>query len=134
MVQWHTKSDKLPSGGKRHTKDGVSKKNAWKGGREANTKAQSDAKDDKIVTNGRGNTSKVKSISTAVANLCDKETKKITKVEIINVKENTANRLYARSNIATKGAIIRVRVSGAEKEARVTNRPGQDGVINAILI
>ena len=47
MVQWHTKSDKLATGGKRHTLRAKSKKEAWKGGKAADTKAQAGVKEDK---------------------------------------------------------------------------------------
>ena len=54
-----------------------------------------------------------------------------TRVErITRVVETPANREYARRGIITKGAIIEVE-SGL---ARVTSRPGQDGVVNAVLI
>jgi len=41
-----------------------------------------------------------------------------------------SNREYAKRNIITKGAIIQT----SEGKARVTSRPGQDGVVNAVLI
>ena len=54
-----------------------------------------------------------------------------TKVlDILNVVENTANPNYVRRNIITKGAIVET----PEGNAKVTSRPGQDGVINGILI
>ena len=54
-----------------------------------------------------------------------------TKVlDILNVVENSANPNYVRRNIITKGAIVET----AEGNAKVTSRPGQDGVINGILI
>ena len=46
------------------------------------------------------------------------------------VIENTANPNYVRRNIITKGAIVET----PEGNAKVTSRPGQDGVINGILI
>ncbi|RLF79472.1 30S ribosomal protein S8e, partial [Thermococci archaeon] len=41
-----------------------------------------------------------------------------------------ANRQYVRRNIITKGAIIQTEIG----KAIVTSRPGQDGVVNAVLI
>jgi ribosomal protein S8E len=49
---------------------------------------------------------------------------------IETVVENTASGHYVRRNIITKGAVIKT----AAGNARVTSRPGQDGVINAVLI
>ena len=51
-------------------------------------------------------------------------------VDILGVIENTANPNYVRRNIITKGAIVET----PEGNAKVTSRPGQDGVINGILI
>jgi small subunit ribosomal protein S8e len=130
MVEWHTKSKRKASGGKRHTIRAATKKKAHMGGKSADTKAANDEKAENRVKTGRGNTKKVRLISTKFANFYDSSSKKTVKAEIIGVKENTANRLYARSNIATKGSIIQVKVSGKEVDAIVTNRPGQDGVIN----
>ena len=54
----------------------------------------------------------------------------ITKLKILNVVENPANKFLARRNILTKGSIIETE----KGKARITSRPGQDGVVNAVLI
>lgn len=73
---------------------------------------------------------KLRSLSLDVANLFDPKEKKYYKVKIKTVVENPANRHYVRRNIMTKNSII-----DTEKgKARITSRPGQDGVINAVLI
>ncbi len=131
MVEWHTKSEKKTSGGKRSTLKRCTKKKSWKGGLAANTKTTKGEKDKREVNSGRGNTKKVRAISTEYANVTDG--KKIIKAQILLVLENTANRLFARSNIATKGAKIKVKMGNDEKTAVITNRPGQDGIINAKL-
>jgi len=46
------------------------------------------------------------------------------------VTGNTANKHYIRRNIMTKGTIVRTNLG----LVRVTSRPGQDGVINAVLL
>ncbi len=51
-------------------------------------------------------------------------------VKILSVKENPANPHYVRMNIITKGAIIETEAG----LAKVVSRPGQDGVVNAVLI
>ncbi len=135
MVQWHTKSNKLKTGGKRSTVNRCDKKKAWMGGTAANTKTDADAKETRNVKSGRGNSSKIRVTQTKYANVVlDKKTNKMVKAEIIAVKENNANRLFARSNISTKGATIKVMVDGSEKTAKITSRPGQDGIVNAVLI
>ena len=51
-------------------------------------------------------------------------------VDVLGVIENSANPNYVRRNIITKGAIVET----PEGNAKVTSRPGQDGVLNGILI
>jgi len=134
MVQWHMKSDKLPSGGKRGTVDRCDKKKAWMGGVAAETKTDTTVTTEVRETKaGRGTTKKVRATALKYANVMDPKTKKASKVEIIAVKTNDANRLFARSNISTKGALIKVKVGSEEKLAMVTNRPGQHGIVNAVL-
>ena len=52
------------------------------------------------------------------------------KVRMRNVVETPDNRHHARQNILTQGAIVDTE-SG---KAKVTNRVGQDGVVNGILV
>ena len=52
------------------------------------------------------------------------------KVRIMNVEENSANPNYVRRNLLTKGAILKTEIG----RARISSRPGQDGVINAVLL
>jgi small subunit ribosomal protein S8e len=54
----------------------------------------------------------------------------IKRVKILNVVETPSNRFFAKSNIITKGTIIETELG----RAKVTNRPGQEGMINAVLI
>jgi small subunit ribosomal protein S8e len=78
----------------------------------------------------RGNNVKVKVISTNVANVYDSKQKKYIKAKIKTITECPANRHYVRRNIMTKGAIIDTDLG----KAKITSRPGQSGVINAILM
>ncbi len=63
-------------------------------------------------------------------NLLDPKTKKFTKTKIKNVIESLANRHYVRRNILTKGAVVETE----KGKARITNRPGQEASLNAVLI
>ena len=63
-------------------------------------------------------------------NVLDKETGKLVKTMITGVESNQASRDYSRRKIITKGAIITTEFGSA----KVTNRPGSDSVINAILL
>lgn len=64
------------------------------------------------------------------ANVYDKKSKKHKIAKIKTILENPANRHYVRRNIITKGSIIDTELG----KARVTNKPGQEGAINAILV
>ncbi len=55
---------------------------------------------------------------------------KTKKTEIVNVKETPQNKFLARSNRLMKGAIIETSLG----KARITNRPSQEGQVNAILL
>jgi len=65
-----------------------------------------------------------------MANVIDPETNSTTRTPVLEVLENEANPHYVRRNIITKGAIVKTQLG----PARVTSRPGQHGIINAILI
>jgi small subunit ribosomal protein S8e len=79
---------------------------------------------------GIGGTVKVKALTESFASVTDKRTGQTQKVEIVSVIRNGANVDYNRRGVITKGAEIDT-VLG---HAKVTSRPGADGVINAVLI
>lgn len=58
------------------------------------------------------------------------ENGKTKKAEITNVLETPSNRFLARQNILTKGTIIETNLG----KVKVTNRPGQEGTLNGILV
>ena len=65
-----------------------------------------------------------------IVNLLDKKTKKYSKAKIISVLETPANRHFVRRSIMTRGCIIQTE----KGKAVITNRPGQEGAINAVLV
>lgn len=64
------------------------------------------------------------------ANVADPKSGTTRTAKIISVKKNRADPFYARRNIVTKSAVIETEIG----DAVVTSRPGQDGIVNAILI
>jgi small subunit ribosomal protein S8e len=78
----------------------------------------------------RVNNNKVAFKSAEFANVIDQENKRVIKSKILRVTKNPANRDYERRGVVSKGAII----ESENGTARVVSRPGQDGVVNAILI
>ncbi|MCD6428722.1 MAG: 30S ribosomal protein S8e [Desulfurococcales archaeon] len=83
-----------------------------------------------IVQRVRGGNVKVRVKRAAYANVTDPIEGTTKKVKILKIVKTPANREYARRGIITKGTIIETELG----LAKVTSRPGQDGVINAILI
>jgi small subunit ribosomal protein S8e len=77
---------------------------------------------------GRGATQKLVSLSENKANVIAKG--KAKKSLIKNVLETPSNTFLARQNILVKGAIIETELG----KAKITNRPSQEGNIQAILI
>ncbi len=89
-----------------------------------------DVKERRVKVRGMGGNFKVRVRRATYANVTDPSTGKAKKVKVIKVVETSANREYARRNIVVKGAIIETEIG----LAKVTSRPGQDGVINAVLV
>ena len=82
----------------------------------------------KLVSTMGGN-SKIRLLQCDVANVTD-ASGKTQKTTIETVVGNEANEHYVRRNILTKGSVIRTPIGNA----RITSRPGQDGVVNAVLL
>ena len=78
----------------------------------------------------RSGKEKIILLSTDIANIIDKKTKKSVKAKITNVLETPSNRFLARQNVLMKGAIIET----DKGKARITNRPSQEGSVQAILV
>ena len=83
----------------------------------------------KKILRKMGGEIKRKLLTIDFANVYDPKTKKTVKTKILSVLDNPANRFYARRNIMTKGAVIQTE----KGKARVASRPGQDGIVNAVL-
>ena len=86
--------------------------------------------ENKVVTkNVRGGGIKKGLKSAEFANVVDPSTKKTEKTRILKVIKNPANRDYERRGVITQGCILETE----KGKAIVSSRPGQDGVVNAIL-
>ena len=83
-----------------------------------------------VTRRTRGNNVKAAFKKAEFANVIDQEAKKVTKSKILRVTKNPANRDYERRGVISMGAFIDTE-SGS---ARVVSRPGQNGVVNAVLI
>ena len=125
VYQW--RDHKKPSGGKRNWYYKVKRKYAY--GRPFVPAILSD-KEERILIRVRGGNYKVRLKKVAYANVTDPETGETKKARILGVVETQANREFARRGIIVKGAVIETELG----KARVTSRPGQDGVVNAVLL
>ncbi|MFH2027570.1 MAG: 30S ribosomal protein S8e [Nanoarchaeota archaeon] len=77
-----------------------------------------------------GNNQKLKLLGCDIANVFDPRSKKYEKLKIKTIVENPANRHFTRRNIMSKGTVIETE----KGNARITSRPGQDGIVNAVLV
>ena len=57
-------------------------------------------------------------------------TNKTSKVRIIGFESNAASKDLNRRHILTKGAVVETELGNA----KITSRPGQQGILNGILI
>jgi small subunit ribosomal protein S8e len=86
------------------------------------------AKDLKVSVRGRGGIANIKLKKASSINVVMKDGK-MKKVAIKRVLESH-NPEYVRMNIVTRGAVVETELG----KARVTNRVGQDGVVNGVLV
>lgn len=77
----------------------------------------------------RGNNRKIALKTVSHVNLVLPDTK-IKRTKIIRVLENQTNNDYQRRGVITKGAILETE----DGKCKVVSRPGQNGMINAILV
>jgi len=82
------------------------------------------------VVLGRGGSTKIRLFRDKFANVTTPDSKKTERVEVKRVVRNPVNVDFDRRRILTRGAIIDTRLG----EAVVTSRPGQDGIVNALLL
>ncbi len=125
VYQW--RDNKKPSGGKKRRYYKVKRKYAF--GRYF-VPVVASGKDERIKVRVRGGNAKLRARRIHTVVVSNPKTGESKKARIIRVLETPANREYSRRNIIVKGAIIET----TEGKAIVTSRPGQDGVVNAVLI
>jgi len=82
-----------------------------------------------ITRRVRGNNRKTALKSIDFVNLSTGDAK-VKKTKIIKVLDNTTNNDYKRRGIITKGAILETQ----EGKCKVVSKPGQNGIVNAILL
>ena len=84
----------------------------------------------RLDIDGLGKSRKRPLLRAQLVNVTDPENNQTFRAELEDVEENKANMDYQRRKVITRGTII----TTSKGRARVTSRPGQDGIINAVLI
>jgi small subunit ribosomal protein S8e len=125
MVNWQSRSKRKPTGARLKHFSGKRKREL---GREETRPVL--GKESKKIIRTRGNNIKIKLAFGEYVNLTNPKTGKTKKVKIVDVEKNPANIDFSRRGVITRGAIINTSTG----KARVTSRPGQTGIINAVLI
>ena len=119
----HARSAKKRTGGRRRN---VRKKRKHELGSSPTETGVGEQKLKVVETHG-GNR-KIRAIEADTASVATDDGVESAAIE--DVVENPSNPNYVRRNIITKGAVIETDVG----RARVTSRPGQDGLVNAVLV
>jgi len=122
---WQGKSVRKASGGRYHHARG--KKRHEIGSAPANTYIGADRRK---ISRVRGGNIKVRAFRCEIASVCNQKTGETIRATIEKVEENSANPNFVRRNLLTKGAVIKTSVG----RAKIVSRPGQHGVINAVLL
>lgn len=125
MAIWHGEKGRKKTGGKINL---ARKKKKRELGSLPTFTRIGEEKRKKYRTKGGGE--KIKAFSVEFANVFDSKTKTTKKLKILDVIENPANPHLVRRKILTKGAIIKTELGNA----KVTSRPGQHGIVNAVLL
>lgn len=124
MAFWHGETGLKTTGGKIRLN---SKKKKYELGSLPTYTRLGNGKVTKVVTKGGG--SKLRAYTISFVNVFNKSGS-AKKVKILDVLQNPANPQLVRSKIITKGTVIKTELGNA----RVTSRPSQHGIVNAVLV
>ena len=124
-MQWHGRSVRLETGGRIHKARGKRRSEIGRAPAETHI-----GEPRRRIIRTRGGNRKIRALRAEIASISDPKTGETKQAKIETVEENTANPNYVRRNLLTKGAIIKTDLG----RARIVSRPGQDGVICAVLI
>lgn len=82
------------------------------------------------LVDSRSKNKKTPALRIDFVNVTDPSKNETVRAELLDVEKNEANMDYQRRKVITRGTIIKT----SKGRARVTSRPGQHGVLNAVLI
>lgn len=127
MSYYQGRDKKKPTGGRLHY---LREKKKHELGSAPTETTMASRDESRKATRAYGGTSKLRLDSALFVNLTDSKANTSKKVRILKVKNNPSNVDYARRGVITKGAIVETELG----DAKITSRPGQDGILNAILL
>jgi len=125
MAQWQGRSRRKPSGGRYRPQR---KKRRFEIGREQQYATIGTQRLKLYRTKGRNQ--KVRMLAAEFANVTDPANGQTKKVKIVSVKDNPSDPHFVTRNIITRSAVIQTELG----MAKVTSKPGQHGVVNAVLV
>ncbi|MDD1728992.1 MAG: 30S ribosomal protein S8e [Methanospirillum sp.] len=124
-MQWQGRSVRKSTGGRYHPACGKRRREIGSAPTETHIGVEK-----RKISRTYGGNQKIRALRSEFAAVSNPKTGETKKVKIDNVEKNTANPNYVRRNLLTKGAIIKTSMG----MAKIVSRPGQHGVINAVLI
>ncbi|MBN2230843.1 MAG: 30S ribosomal protein S8e [Candidatus Thorarchaeota archaeon] len=125
MGVWHRRSNRTNTGARLRR---FKSKRKYEMGRTPTETLVGETKRRRIDSKGRSK--KNPALRVQYVNVTDPSKNTTSRAEIQDVEMNPANMDYQRRKVITRGTIIKT----SKGRAKVTSRPGQDGIMNAILI
>src|SRR4030042_1477034 len=125
MAIWHTRSNRTNTGARIKR---FRSKRKYEMGRTPTETLMGEVMRKKI--DSKGKVKKMPAFSVKYVNVTDPNKKVTLRAEIQDVEMNPANMDYQRRKVITRGTIIKT----TKGRAKVTSRPGQEGILNAVLI
>lgn len=125
MAIWHRRSNRTSTGSRLKR---FRSKRKFEMGRTPTETLMGETK--RITVDSKGKVKKTPALKIKQVNVTDRAKGVTFAAEIQDVETNPANMDYQRRKVITRGTIIKT----TKGRAKVTSRPGQDGILNAVLI
>ncbi len=125
MAIWHRRSNRTQTGSRLKK---FRSKRKYEMGRTPTETLMGETK--RRTVDSKGKVKKTPALRIEFVNVTDPAKGTTVRAEIQDVESNPANMDYQRRKVITRGTIIKT----SKGRAKVTSRPGQDGILNAILI
>ena len=125
MAIWHTRSNRTNTGARIKR---FRSKRKYEMGRTPTETLMGEVMRKKIDSKGKAK--KMPAYRVKYVNVTDPNKRVTLRAEIQDVEMNPANMDYQRRKVITRGTIIKT----TKGRAKVTSRPGQEGILNAVLI